>query len=364
MPNDATNWFEIFKLGKYPQGDWSDPSKIDGVIARYDASVHEAPLILGHSQDDQSEQPSYGWVTALKRVGDRVLAQAKQVPQVFREAVEGGRFPKRSVEIWRDLDGGGPYLRAIAFLGATTPQIKGLTPVKFGDGGKFDVFELEAEGGFDSFEQENQPGSGGAPDAQGNGAPPKNTEEQMDLQAQLDALQKQMAELQAGKESEAAKFAEDAKKQAEALKAKDGELAKLKAQGHRSALESYFDKLAAEGKAAPAWKDAGIVAFMEQLESEAGDEVAVLNFSDEKKEITPLTWFQEFLGALPEVVDFKEIATKTKAQPETEMSKFNAQGGNLDAERAELDATVEQYRSEHPDKSYGEALEIVTQQAR
>ncbi|MDP8255135.1 MAG: hypothetical protein P9M14_05255 [Candidatus Alcyoniella australis] len=364
MAQDATNWFEIFRLGRYPQGDWSDPAKIDALIARYDASVHEAPLILGHSKDDQSEQPSYGWVTELKRVGNGILARARQVPQAFREAVEGGRFPKRSVEIWRDLEGKGPYLRAIAFLGATTPQIKGLAPVKFGDGGEFDVFELEAKGGFDSFEQENQPGSGGAPDAQGNGVPPENTEGQMDLQEQLDALQKQMAELKAGKETEAAKFAEEATKQAEALKAKDSELAKLKSQGRRSELESFFDKLAAEGKVAPAWKDAGIVAFMEQLESEAGDEVAVLSFSDEKKDLSPLDYFKAFLESLPEVVNFKEIATKAKAQPEPELSKFNAQGGKLDEERAELDAKVERYRSEHPDKSYGEALEIVTQQVR
>lgn len=49
-----------------------------------------------------------------------------------------------SVELYRNLEGKGAYLKAVSFLGAATPQVKGLEPIKFMES-ESDTYEFESE---------------------------------------------------------------------------------------------------------------------------------------------------------------------------------------------------------------------------
>jgi hypothetical protein len=69
-------WIEVFKAGTWTDAsgktrEWSIHD-IDRIIDNYDAELNEAPLVLRHPEDDS---PAYGWVEAIKRVGDTMLVK-------------------------------------------------------------------------------------------------------------------------------------------------------------------------------------------------------------------------------------------------------------------------------------------------
>lgn len=114
---------EVFRAGDYgAKGKW-DESAIDTIAGDYDPKLHEAPVTVDHAQSG----PALGWVEALRRVGDRLVARLRITSAKLIELLRGGAFKKRSVEIYPALrETGRPYLRAVSFLGAAAPEVKGL----------------------------------------------------------------------------------------------------------------------------------------------------------------------------------------------------------------------------------------------
>ncbi|MEN6625218.1 MAG: hypothetical protein ABFD69_03205 [Candidatus Sumerlaeia bacterium] len=114
---------EVFRAGDYgAKGAW-DEAAIDTIAADYDPALHEAPVTVDHAQSG----PALGWVEALRRVGDRLVARLRLTSSKFIDLLRGGAFKKRSVEIYPELrETGRPYLRAVSFLGAAAPEVKGL----------------------------------------------------------------------------------------------------------------------------------------------------------------------------------------------------------------------------------------------
>ena len=91
----------------------------------YDPAYHAAPLTLGHGD----EGPSRGRITSLSWDGEYLRADLAGVPPELAAELDAGRYPGRSAEVYADLDGRGPYLRALALLGARPPAVKGLPPL-------------------------------------------------------------------------------------------------------------------------------------------------------------------------------------------------------------------------------------------
>jgi hypothetical protein len=127
-------WISIFRAGthnaKSGQTVTFSNDQIDQLINNYDPGFHEAPATIGHPADNK---PAYGWVESLKRFGDTLYAKFKDLAPSFVEAVKQGLFKKRSVSIYPDLDGKGPYLRHVAFLGAAPPAVKGLADISLSE---------------------------------------------------------------------------------------------------------------------------------------------------------------------------------------------------------------------------------------
>jgi hypothetical protein len=119
---DLTDWIEIFRAGKYPQGSYTEDD-VNEMATKYDPNIHEAPIILDHNDVG----PAYGWVEQLQARGSVLYAKFKQVSNALKELVTTGAYKKRSVEIYPKFEAtGSSYLRAVSFV--TVPQVKGLQP--------------------------------------------------------------------------------------------------------------------------------------------------------------------------------------------------------------------------------------------
>ena len=128
-------WFEIFKTGTHTDAagntsDWTEED-LDKIVRLYDPSNHEAPIVVGHPELDS---PAYGWIEALKREGDRLLAKPKQLVDQFKDWVKDGLYKKVSMALYPDFS-----LRHVGFLGATPPAVKGLANVRFEERGKVTI---------------------------------------------------------------------------------------------------------------------------------------------------------------------------------------------------------------------------------
>src|SRR5574344_279373 len=110
-------FFEVFKAGKYPQGNFTK-AEIQELAKNYDPSFCEAPITLDHEQ----KGPAYGWVDNLKEENGILKASFKNLSKDLKEFVQDGKYKKISIEIYRELEGKKPYLKAVSFLGASIPQ--------------------------------------------------------------------------------------------------------------------------------------------------------------------------------------------------------------------------------------------------
>ena len=139
-----------------------------------DGSHYEAPAKLGHSENQKISHeaglPAAGWVTRLYSKGSKLLADFKQVPAKLAEAIRRGRYKYVSSEIYDPEDTErnfgefgvkGFTLRAVAFLGADVPVVKGLSPLMLAagaDGARVITLEVSMP---DNFAEEfGGPGSG------------------------------------------------------------------------------------------------------------------------------------------------------------------------------------------------------------
>lgn len=128
-------------------GEWNgEPLTADflrKVAENYDPKIHYAPLKATHREEGDV---AYGWVESLEFEGDTLYAEIDITPRLV-EAVKRGDYRNLSPEIYPDLDGRGPYLRAIALLGHEIPAIKALPPLRFSE----DAFKGYKERRFKSF---------------------------------------------------------------------------------------------------------------------------------------------------------------------------------------------------------------------
>lgn len=122
---------EVFRAGNYgPKGVYTEED-LDAIAADYDPADHEAPVTFDHEQ----KGPAHGWVTGVRRLGDRLVATLARISPALFQALKAGAFKKRSVELYRQYARTGrPYLKALSFLGAAPPEVKGLQDPAFAEG--------------------------------------------------------------------------------------------------------------------------------------------------------------------------------------------------------------------------------------
>lgn len=127
----AIDGVEVFRTGTW-NGDRYDAKDLDDMVAAFDAVGFQPPVKLGH--DEKSGDRAYGWVERIYRVGDRLVADLKDIPQHLYELIRDRAYDHISSEIFFNLKRGGKTfrraLKAIALLGAETPAVAGLKPIR------------------------------------------------------------------------------------------------------------------------------------------------------------------------------------------------------------------------------------------
>lgn len=123
------DYIEVFQAGKHTDSagqsrTWSRDD-LDQIVANFDGE-RPAPLVIGHPKTDS---PAWGWTSALKRDGAKLLAKFNQVPDAVVDAVRAGRYRNRSVKLSHEADGW--KLVHVGLLGAAPPAVEGLAAIAF-----------------------------------------------------------------------------------------------------------------------------------------------------------------------------------------------------------------------------------------
>ncbi|MBO6273476.1 hypothetical protein J6O48_11950 [bacterium] len=304
-------YYQVFKAGVYPQGKFTK-KEISQIAKNYDPKFCEAPITIDHQQSG----PAYGWVEDVKADGDILKVAFKDVPAEFEQSVNDGKYKKVSVELYRNLEGKGAYLKAVSFLGAAIPQVKGLEEIKFMES-EADTYEFESEDETQQFSQA----------------------EIDDLKKQIDSLETQIAKFKQKDENREEKL-ETIKSLKEKISALTNEVAsfKEKAEGKeavekelqdiRTGLKNkeyneFIDKQIEKGILVPANKDI-VLSVLQELDS-------VTKFGEDSPVI--VNDFKSFIESLPNQVEYQEFATKEKQADgaDSDVDKFaNADEDSLE----------------------------------
>ena len=98
------------------------------VASSYNAELHEAPIRIGH--EDNDKVPSWGWVKQVKMKGQDLYAEVEFSP-LMEDYVKNGLYRKVSASFYSpeskiNPEPGNWSLRHVAMLGAQPPAVKGL----------------------------------------------------------------------------------------------------------------------------------------------------------------------------------------------------------------------------------------------
>lgn len=123
---------EIFRVGEW-NGDKYTSDDLDEMISAFGTQGYSVPLKMGH--DEVSGGQAYGWVERIYRIGDVLKADFKDIPAyVFDWVFVQHAYDQVSIEIYFNLKRDGKLfkraLKAIALLGAETPAVSGLAPLR------------------------------------------------------------------------------------------------------------------------------------------------------------------------------------------------------------------------------------------
>lgn len=130
---------EIFRVGNFSDMNGGQhqvtEATLQDIASSYDRDLHPAPIVIGHPDTDA---PAFGWAERLYVEGGTLKAMLEETAPEFAETVKAGRYKKVSVSLFTPHMDSNPkpghvYLKHIGFLGAATPAVPGLKPVKFSD---------------------------------------------------------------------------------------------------------------------------------------------------------------------------------------------------------------------------------------
>lgn len=133
-------WIDVCRTGQWRDARGRDvpvdEAMLDGIVAAH-GTQDPAPVVVGHPAQDA---PAYGWVSGLRRKGDRLQAKFRDIAPEFRTAVEAGRYAGRSIAVF------GGALRHVGFLGGRAPAVPGLAPTQFSSEAETVIaFAMDAE---------------------------------------------------------------------------------------------------------------------------------------------------------------------------------------------------------------------------
>lgn len=144
---------EIFSEGTH-NGDNFSSEDLDQIINSFSSLDFKPAIKLGHTSSPGG--PAYGWVENLRRVGKKLVADFKDMPDKLYQAIKDRLYDRVSVELAIDFDRSGSkypkVLTAVAILGEEINAVAGLKPLRdvvFSDAFK----EVKSYGNTTSFDK-------------------------------------------------------------------------------------------------------------------------------------------------------------------------------------------------------------------
>lgn len=131
---------EVFAKGKWNNHEITDED-LDNIVNGTNEIIDKLkPRVkLGHDDKQgllqKSGYPAGGWITKLKRAGDKILVNIKEVPKVLYDLIKNGAYKRISSEILYDYTEPSTkkkyrrVLSAIAFLGGDLPAVTNLRDI-------------------------------------------------------------------------------------------------------------------------------------------------------------------------------------------------------------------------------------------
>jgi len=304
---------QLFRPDSYPQGVYT-PEDVAEIAASYDPGVHEAPLCIGHKENDErakTGEDAHGWFKRLY-IKDGLLAGLPiQISDVIKNSFGKGRLKKWSVEIYPRHNSpvkGKLYLKAVSMLGAGVPQVKGLRQTCFKE--EFD----ESISIFQERESDNMDGitkadldSGFSKLIEGikgifAGKKFSEPEPDPDGDLSIDEALEAMSEPEVEELLDKMAGSERISKIADAMNAKEetvrmSELEKnpdhkFRVESTKKGITDWVDTQIKSKRLSPKVKDLGLVKFMEMLAFSDTDNEAI-KFAEKGDEMTPLAFFQK-----------------------------------------------------------------------
>ena len=305
---------EVFRAGTW-NGDKYTEKDLDDIVDAFNEIGRELkPYVkLGHDGSGGDKMmpsggmPAVGWITALRRVGDKLLAKFSSMPKKIYELIQKKAYGRFSSEIYLNLEMNGKKypkaLKAVALLGAATPAVAGLDDfinlyeninyeeVKLCD--KFTEKKMEQDIDVKKFEA-------------------MIAEKDNDLrlyELEVDRLNKENESLRKEKSDAEVAFRE-------------------------YEIKTVIDRAKEEGKIVPAQEEKFTELAHKDLEA-----------------------VKDILENMPKIVEFGEQSQNIQPEKKANQKLYDAETHSWDDEA--LDEAVKAYRKEHPEVSYQDAMDKV-----
>ena len=129
--SNAVRGVEIFSPGTH-NGDAYTEADIDDMIAAHAELDFRPAIKIGHTKDEPGA-PAYGFVTGLRKVGGKLVADFESMHDSVIAALKDHRYDRVSSEIYYNLKRDGKQfrraLKAVSLLGSEVPAVAGLKPL-------------------------------------------------------------------------------------------------------------------------------------------------------------------------------------------------------------------------------------------
>jgi len=142
----------IFSSGTW-NGDAYVMSDLDRMVAAFGQVGFEPPIKLGHDESQplakSDGMPAIGWVTNLRRSGNQLYCDLKDLPRKVYDAIRRKNYKRVSAEVYWDYSCDGKkwprVLKALALLGADVPAVTSLASLEAlydGEGHTFKRYDM------------------------------------------------------------------------------------------------------------------------------------------------------------------------------------------------------------------------------
>lgn len=374
---------QIFKPGRHTANSGASlafsESDLAASAAAYDPAVFQAPIVVGHPKTDD---PAYGWVSALAFSDGALEASPDQVDPAFAEIVEAGRFKKISAAFYAPEAPNNPvpgvyYLRHVGFLGAAAPAVKGLRSPEFADAEEgiveFSEWDDVTNASLWRSIREWLIGKFGQDEADKVIPGYQVSSLEQSAQHELDESFKETAAVAApafseqnlpidqptAKEASTVTPEEAAALEAENAQLKD-QLRQNRLAGIHAGHVAFAEGLITAGKVLPA-EQTVVVATLDHFASQD----APVEFAEGDEEDAPrkplLDGLKSLLERLPKAVEFSEVATHAAAGDTSTTVEFAAPAGHaVDGEQLARHRKALTYQIDHPGTDYVTAVKAVS----